>query len=320
MSKRVQGLVAGVVAGALLAGGVAYAAVTVVAPKSSDRYYACVAGNGVIRPGTLRLNTVPTTCPGAKDTVRSWNAQGPRGLAGATGPTGAGGAAIDCNAAPRPGINLSGCDLTGRNLTTADLTGANLAGANLTGVDLSSGILLGANLAGANLTNADLSGLRPMDLRGSNLAGAKLAGADFQGADFVGANLAGATGGRTANVLIANLNGLDLRHVDFASFYGGPGLVGANFVGKELTNVEFREVDLSNADFSGATLDRVSFYDSDLRHADFSNATLRNVGLYEANSMDTTNLSGVTWINVVCPDGTNSDTIGGTCDGHLHNV
>jgi uncharacterized protein YjbI with pentapeptide repeats len=328
MGKRLQGLIAGVIAGVLIAGGVAYA-VTVVPPNSSDRYYACVRTNGVIRPDTLRLNKVPTSCPGSTDTVRSWNAQGPRGLAGATGTpgangttgatgaTGPSGAAIDCAATPRPGINLSGCDLSGRNLTGANLTGANLAGANLTDADLSSGILTGANLAGANLTNADLSGLRPMDLTGANLAGANLSGADFQGASFVGANLALATGGRTASVLIANFSGVDLRHVDFAYFYGGPGLVGANLSGKHLENVEFREVDLSNADLSGATLKSVSSYDIDLRNADLSNATLDSVSLYSANYMTTANLTGVTWINVTCPDASNSNTNGSTCVGHL---
>jgi hypothetical protein len=29
------------------------------------------------------------------------------------------------------------------------------------------------------------------------------------------------------------------------------------------------------------------------------------------------NLSGVTWINTTCPDGTNSDSDGFTCDGHF---
>ena len=128
-----------------------------------------------------------------------------------------------------------------------------------------------------------------------------------------------ATGGRTANLLVANLNGLDLRHVDFGGFYGGPGLVGANFAGKHLKNIEFREVDVRNADFSGATLESVSFYDSDLGNADLSNATLKSVGLYEANNMATANLTGVTWLNVICPDGINSDANGSTCDGHFDN-
>lgn len=39
--------------------------------------------------------------------------------------------ATNCNAAPRPGVNLSGCDLH-----FSDLTGANLRGANLSGADL----------------------------------------------------------------------------------------------------------------------------------------------------------------------------------------
>ena len=38
VSKRIQGIIIGVIVGAFLAGGVAYA-VTVVPPNSSDRYY-----------------------------------------------------------------------------------------------------------------------------------------------------------------------------------------------------------------------------------------------------------------------------------------
>lgn len=90
MSKRLQGILIGVVVGVFIAGGVAYA-VTVVPPNESDRYYACVGG-GVVRPATLRLNTPPSNCPKATDTIRSWNAQGPMGPQGPQGPAGPGAA------------------------------------------------------------------------------------------------------------------------------------------------------------------------------------------------------------------------------------
>ncbi|MSW27950.1 MAG: hypothetical protein F2849_04465, partial [Actinobacteria bacterium] len=83
-------------------GGVAYAGynVAIIASSPSDQWHACVSNTGVVRAGTLRLNSYPASCPRPTDTVRSWNASGPSGVngldgtdgqdgaTGATGPTG----------------------------------------------------------------------------------------------------------------------------------------------------------------------------------------------------------------------------------------
>lgn len=77
---------AGLVLG-LAIGGVAYA--VVVAPDNAgDKYYACVSSAGVVKSGTIKLNTAPTTCPSSTDVVHSWAAGGPTGPSGATGATG----------------------------------------------------------------------------------------------------------------------------------------------------------------------------------------------------------------------------------------
>jgi hypothetical protein len=66
-----------------------------------------------------------------------------------------------------------------------------------------------------------------------------------------------------------------------------------------------------NADFSGSDLSNVQAQGSDFAHANFTNANL--------NGMKTTgaSFSGATWSNTTCPDGTNSNSDGGTCQGHL---
>ncbi len=74
--KRLQGLVVGVVVGAVASGGAAYAAYNVqeVSPGVSDRYFACVRSSGSIRYATIKLNTRPSGCPASSDTIRSWDA------------------------------------------------------------------------------------------------------------------------------------------------------------------------------------------------------------------------------------------------------
>jgi|GEM_PF-4849523 Hemolysin-coregulated protein (uncharacterized) len=84
MRKRLQGIIIGLIVGAFLAGGVAYA-VTVIPSDPADRFFACVSTGGVVRAGTIKLNTQPASCANATDTVRSWNSQGANGAQGAPG-------------------------------------------------------------------------------------------------------------------------------------------------------------------------------------------------------------------------------------------
>jgi uncharacterized protein YjbI with pentapeptide repeats len=53
-----------------------------------------------------------------------------------------------------------------------------------------------------------------------------------------------------------------------------------------------------------------------LTSANLSGATIANVDLTGA-TMKSANVSKVTWVNVTCPDGINSDAHGKTCTGHL---
>ncbi len=57
----------------------------------------------------------------------------------------------DCEAAPAPGVNRSGCDMLGRTLSRVDLSRANRSGARLTGADLRAAQLHASDLHHANL-------------------------------------------------------------------------------------------------------------------------------------------------------------------------
>lgn len=54
----------------------------------------------------------------------------------------------------------------------------------------------------------------------------------------------------------------------------------------------------------------------DFAHAFLENAVLESANLDDANLFDA-DLGGVTWSDTTCPDGTNSNDEGGTCDNDL---
>jgi uncharacterized protein YjbI with pentapeptide repeats len=202
------------------------------------------------------------------------------------------------------GANLGGANLAGASLQYANLTGANLAGANLTGASLQYVGLTGANLTGANLTGAYLTGdtLDGVTVTNANLNVADLSGETSTGILGTPSTLAagwnlldGVLYGPAANLTGADMSGLDLSGFDLA----GASLQSANFtnatlIGTNLSGASLQFATLTNADLAGADL--TGAY---LTLADFSGATL----------------TGVTWSNTSCPDGTNSDSDGGTCIG-----
>lgn len=102
-------------------------------------------------------------------------------------------------------------------------------------------------------------------------------GCDLQGAEMPGAHLAG------AYLLRANL-------------------AGAHFVG---------------ADFTGATLRGVTLTGADLTQANLTDADLQGSYVYFISTFGMPELTGVIWSNTICPDGSNSDANGGSCDNHF---
>jgi phospholipase C len=143
------------------------------------------------------------------------------------------------------------------------------------------------DLAGTRL-NGDHQG---DDFANGDLSNAKLATAQFQGAFLPGADLSGA----------------DLRVVEAE---------GADLAGDDLTNAKLDDAKLQGANLAGADLTGASARIAQLQGADLQGANLTGADLRLAK-LTGANLRGVTWSNTTCPDGTNSSSDGGTCQGHL---
>ena len=84
--------------------------------------------------------------------------------------------------------------------------------------------------------------------------------------------------------------------------------------------------DLSQSGFVGADLRGAAFGDSNLSQANFDDALIQDVRFVRVNLSGAlmrgargfpASTDGVIWSHTSCPDGTNSDDNGGTCDGHF---
>ena len=118
----------------------------------------------------------------------------------------------------------------------------------------------------------------PPQCNGS-LAGCNLQNANLTGAFFVGANLSGSN------------------------------LQGANLAGAQLTNANLSGANLQNSNLGGVNLS-----DATLRGANLQGAKLSNADLQGA-TWNGANVNGVTWSNTTCPNATNSNNDGNTCQG-----
>jgi uncharacterized protein YjbI with pentapeptide repeats len=198
------------------------------------------------------------------------------GQASAGEPVGA-----DCTEPPNlmPFADLRNCDLSGRNMEGVDLSNADLSGTNLDNASLFT-----SNLVAATFDNASL--------RNTNLEDGYAPGGSFINADLRSANL-------------------------YFAFFRGGNLSGANFSNNGLSSVDFESSILQNAIFTGSYLFGVDMRNSDLRSADLSfttlwyvslnNADLRDANLLGAKRRNGTHLTGATWGNTTCSDGSNSD-------------
>jgi uncharacterized protein YjbI with pentapeptide repeats len=99
------------------------------------------------------------------------------------------------------------------------------------------------------------------------------------------------------------LSTLNLTGTNFTNAYlysmGGSG---TNFENTNFTNADLRYSDLTSSSFSNTNL---------------TNADLSEASLYNSTDMDTATLTGVTWSNTRCPDGSYSNDHSNTCVGHL---
>jgi hypothetical protein len=304
--------IAGAIAAAVLGGGIALAA----GPANGGVIQGCYDSGGNLKV----VAALP--CPKGY-TALAWNQQGSRGADGAAGesayqvwrrlgntgteqdfiqslrgPAGAdgadGGLALAGQTCPR-GRFVTGFDESGELVCRTVLADevkdqgvdceplhpgdvADFHNCDLSGVDLSGASLRSANFSGANLS-------------GANLSDADLDGADLEGADLDGANLSGAT---LSPVL---LHGASLENADLH----GADLTGSDLGGTDLSLTDLTDADLSETYFAGAIM---------------ASTIVTGTNFTDANFTAIAHLF-VAWDNTTCPDGTNSDSHGLTCAGHL---
>ena len=158
-----------------------------------------------------------------------------------------------------------------------DLSGCDLSGQDLSFLLMVDGSFVGTNLSGANLDNA-YAGFA--DLSGANLGGADVSAVDFFESNLTGANFVGAA--------------------------GSP----ANFEGSDLTGANLTDACLVILCLTWETPEEIA----EVLESDPGGLEVV-VELYASD--DTKVLEDVVYGNTICPDGTNSDANGGTCDNHL---
>ncbi len=264
-------------------------------------------------------------------------------------------AGVDFSGADLAGADFQGATVTGANLQNATLTNDILTGGNFTGTDFTGANLDGsyaqrALFTNATFTDADLDSVTATsanfsdgtfsgatfsativqndDLNGAQLAGANLAGVHGQatgtpaslpvgwtffngfligaGADLRGAALSG------DNMPGINLSGANVSEAKFT----GDDLTGAIFTGDSVFDTGFEDANLTGADFSGDNIDGSNLTGADLSGTEFGDANLENATFTGTTGDTTTDVTGVTWLDTTCPDGTNSNYDGGTCLGH----
>jgi uncharacterized protein YjbI with pentapeptide repeats len=147
-------------------------------------------------------------------------------------------------------------------------------------------------------------GVASVDYSGVNFSNMELPDLGVHSGTFVRANFTGAILSATESPLFSGWEYDNFTNAIFSSttimafgnFYLGV------FDHTDLSGIDLRNTDLASASFVGTTLTGTSFF---------------NATLYGATGLDGDNTSSVFWSNTTCPDGTNSDTDGGTCAGHL---
>jgi hypothetical protein len=106
--------------------------------------------------------------------------------------------------------------------------------------------------------------------------------------------------------------GLILKNANLSGCY----LPGANLSDANATNANLAGIYLAGGSMARANLTQANLRNAVLTGVNLTNATLRQANLTGATLAGAT-LAGVVWSSTICPDGTNSNSNGGTCEGHL---
>jgi len=135
---------------------------------------------------------------------------------------------------------------------------------------------------------------------GANYVGAQLVQPNFQGQDLQCADFSSSELFQP-NFINANL---------FRAIFDGAEVEQGNFSGAYLGEVRFDLGEYHGPNFSGANLSWATFINVQMTDPNFSNANLNG-----ANFSGLV-MTGAIWNNTICPDGQNSNDVGGSCEGH----
>lgn len=101
------------------------------------------------------------------------------------------------------------------------------------------------------------------------------------------------------------------------SFARDTNFTNANFTNANLVDISGENILFINANLTGVNASEARLLTSDFQNANLTNANFTTSDLTGSTNMDTTTRTGVIWNNTTCPDGTNSNDNGNTCEGHL---
>jgi hypothetical protein len=96
----------------------------------------------------------------------------------------------------------------------------------------------------------------------------------------------------------------------------GNRLANRNLSGAYIQYAAFFGNDLSNSNFTDASLIENTMNDCNFTNSNLTNADTSHSNFKGSNFTNAT-VTGVKWFNTTCPDGTNSDNNGNTCEEHL---
>lgn len=154
-------------------------------------------------------------------------------------------------------------------------------------------------------------GFLSKDLTGYSLEYGSLSYRDFDYANFTNSNFSSV--------------GLGFGSFKYANFsnsrWYSTQAPNADFTSANFSNAVIDGINLSNADFTGANLTATDFRvvyggSSVIQNTNFTNSNFTNTNLAGVDFSSTVR-TGAIWNNTICPDGTNSDSHGNSCEGHL---
>lgn len=231
--------------------------------------------------GVVRIIGINDSC-GRNETALDWNKEGLPGT----------GAYVNLS-----GINFfnsetgTSADFRYRNFKGADMSNSNFYDAHFAGADLR-----GANFTNTNLNGAYFDGRDEDDFTTTNFTNVNMGGATFQSVDLTGQDFTNVGKVQGTNFISSNLTNVDFSGLDFDE--GG---VDKSFQYSTLAGTNFTGANLVNANLNGVIGSGTDFTNANLTGADFSGH----------------GLTSIVWNNTICPDGTNSNSHGNTCMGHL---